>query len=196
MTPKRQMCAQCARPLTTCYCQLIETKTNAWPVCLIQHVKEATHAKGPARIAQLSLNNIKTIQLTDRDPFVPPEKAHDYWQGPALIYPNTEKNDVVELRGTEPRPLIFLDGTWRKSKAMLLNSPYLQSLPRYSFSPERPSGYRIRKASLPDYLSTLESIVSVLEILEGRENNYAQMLEVMDWMVDRQLSFIETKNAD
>ncbi len=134
MTPKRQMCAQCARPLTTCYCQLIETKTNAWPVCLIQHVKEATHAKGTARIAQLSLNNIKTIQLADRDPFVPPEKAHDYWQRPALIYPNIENNDVVELRGTEPRPLIFLDGTWRKSKAMLLNSPYLQSLPRYSFS--------------------------------------------------------------
>ena len=88
------MCAQCARPLTTCYCQLIETKTNAWPVCIIQHVKEAAHAKGTARIAQLSLSNIKTIQLADRDPFVPPEKAHDYWQRPALIYPNTENIEV------------------------------------------------------------------------------------------------------
>lgn len=191
MTPKRQMCAQCARPLTTCYCRLIKTKSNAWPICIIQHVREATHAKGTARIAQLSLSNIVTIQQGDREPFTPPESDQDYWQRPALIYPNTENKDVAELVGTETRPLVFLDGTWRKSKAMLLNSPYLRSLPRYSFSFERPSHYRIRKASSPEYFSTLESIVAVLEILEGREKNYAQMLEVMDWMVDKQLEFIK-----
>jgi len=191
MTPKRQMCAQCARPLTTCYCQLIETKSNTWPVCIIQHVREATHAKGTARIAQLSLNNIVTIQQGDREPFTPPENDPDYWQRSALIYPDNENKDVIELVGTEARPLIFLDGTWRKSKAMLLNSAYLRSLPRYSFSSERLSHYRIRKASSPNYFSTLESIAAVLEILEGREKNYAQMLEVMDWMVDKQLEFIE-----
>ena len=191
MTPKRQVCAQCTRPLTTCYCWLIRTKSNAWPICIIQHVREATHAKGTARIAQLSLNNIVTIQQGDREPFTPPENDQDYWQRPALIYPNTENKDVAELVGTEARPLIFLDGTWRKSKAMLLNSSYLRSLPRYSFSLERPSHYRIRKASSPNYFSTLESIVAVLETLEGREKNYAQMLEVMDWMVDKQLEFIE-----
>jgi DTW domain-containing protein len=191
MTPKRQVCAQCARPLTTCYCWLIRTKSNAWPICIIQHVREATHAKGTARIAQLSLNNIVTIQQGDREPFTPPENDQDYWQRPALIYPNTENKDVAELVGAEARPLIFIDGTWRKSKAMLLNSPYLRSLPRYSFSLERPSHYRIRKASSADYFSTLESIVAVLETLEGREKNYAQMLEVMDWMVDKQLEFIE-----
>ncbi|MDO7565558.1 MAG: DTW domain-containing protein [OM182 bacterium] len=191
---KRQTCQQCAKPLSTCYCHLIEKKANAWPVCLIQHLNESSHAKGTARIAQLSLKNLRTIQLGDREPFTPPENDSDSWCHPVLIYPNSENRDIAELVGTSPRPLIVLDGTWRKSKAMLLSSSYLQSLSKYSFETERPSRYRIRKASSPDFLSTLESIVAILETLEGTGNDYAQMLEVMDWMVTTQLGFINSTN--
>ena len=187
---KRQTCEQCAKPLSTCYCHLIEKKANAWTVCHIQHLNEYTHAKGTARIAHLSLKKLRTIQLSDHEPFTPPENDSDFWCNPVLIYPNSENRDIAELVGTSPRPLVVLDGTWRKSKAMLLGSSYLQSLPKYSFETERPSRYRIRKASSPDLLSTLESIVAILETLEGTGKDYAQMLEVMDWMVNTQLSFI------
>ena len=184
------MCQQCYKPLSTCYCHLIEKKANAWPVCLIQHSNESSHAKGTARIAQLSLKKLRTIQLGDHEPFTQPQNDSDFWCNPVLIYPNSENRDIAELVGTSPRPLVVLDGTWRKSKAMLLSSSYLQSLPKYSFETERPSRYRIRKASSPDLLSTLESIVAILETLEGAGNDYAQMLEVMDWMVNTQLGFI------
>ena len=159
-------------------------------MCLVQHLNESGHAKGTARIAQLSLKKLRTIQLGDHEPFTPPESNSDFWCNPVLVYPNSENRDIAELVGTSPRPLVVLDGTWRKSKAMLLSSSYLQSLPKYSFETERPSKYRIRKASSPDLLSTLESIVAILETLEGTGNDYAQMLEVMDWMVNTQLSFI------
>lgn len=159
-------------------------------MCLIQHLNESNHAKGTARIAQLSLKKLSTIQLGDHEPFTPSENDSDFRCHPVLIYPNSENRDIAELVGTSPRPLLVLDGTWRKSKAMLLSSPYLQSLQKYSFETKRPSRYRIRKASSPDFFSTLESIVAILETLEGTGNNYAQMLDVMDWMVNTQLGFI------
>lgn len=108
-----------------------------------------------------------------------------------LIYPGTDSQDIRELADQAPRPLVFIDGTWRKSKAILLGSPFLQSLPRYSFKPGRQPRYRIRKAAQPDFYSTLEAIVELLNSVEAAPANYSQLLDVMDWMIEQQLKFID-----
>lgn len=196
--PRRIDCESCRKPPALCYCHLIRQHVNEWPVRLLQHHREKGHARGTARIAQLSLNTLSTVELRDREVFAPPAEERESWCDAILLYPGEDGGavDIASLKGSAPRPLIVVDGTWRKSKAIVLGSPYLQSLPRYSFSTEAKPRYRIRKASRADFFSTLEAIVFALSAVETGAAGYAQMLEVMDWMVDQQLRFIERSSAD
>lgn len=111
-----------------------------------------------------------------------------------LIYPGPDSQDISELADQPPRPLVFIDGTWRKSKAILLGSPFLQSLPRYSFQAINEPRYRIRKAARADYFSTLEAIVTVLNSVERPSTDFSQLLDVMDWMIEQQLEFINSND--
>ena len=124
-------------------------------------------------------------------PFMPDPVQSARWENAVLIYPGTDSQDIRELADQAPRPFVFIDGTWRKSKAILLGSPFLQSLPRYSFQPGQQPRYRIRKAAQPDFYSTLEAIVEVLNSVEAAPANYSQLLDVMDWMIEQQLKFID-----
>lgn len=184
--PRRATCPHCRKPLRVCFCHLIKPVDNQWPLLLVQHLEEARHAIGTARIAQLGLAQCETLSVGDNtvvDAHMLPEGPGD---GPVLIYPG-EAEDISLLQGSRPRPLIVIDASWRKSRRILYNSPYLRSLPRYSLSPSQPSRYRIRKASSPGLISTLEAVVQVLGTLEQRPQIYQGLLTVMDWMIARQL---------
>ncbi len=188
-------CDKCRKPLSVCYCHLIKPHENHWPVEIIQHNQEKSHAIGTSRIAELSISNINVSEVKDNTPFTVDPAQSARWKNAVLIYPGTDSKDISELSDQTPRPLVFIDGTWRKSKAILLGSPFLQSLPRYSFKPGAQPRYRIRKASRADYYSTLEAIVEVLNRLEPSPANYSQLLEVMDWMVEQQLGFINRSDV-
>lgn len=122
-----------------------------------------------------------------------PDAAHpslfpDSVAPPALIYPGEDAEPIAALQSQSVRPLLFLDATWRKSHRMLMESPWLQSLPRYALANQTTSRYRIRRASRPDALSTLEAIVETLGMVEGDVQRYASMLAVMDHLVDEQIA--------
>jgi len=177
--------------LSVCYCHLIKRQDNHWPVEIVQHSRESRHAIGTSRIAELSLSSINVSEARDNKPFMPDPVQSARWENAVLIYPGTDSQDIRELADQAPRPFVFIDGTWRKSKAILLGSPFLQSLPRYSFQPGQQPRYRIRKAAQPDFYSTLEAIVEVLNSVEAAPANYSQLLDVMDWMIEQQLKFID-----
>ena len=62
--------------------------------------------------------------------------------------------------------LIIIDGTWRKSRKILIKNPYLQTLPRLVLQ-DLPAGqYTIRKARKPHQLATLEATCTALAQLE------------------------------
>lgn len=187
---KREVCERCDRPPVACYCHLIQQHSNRWPVHIVQHAAEQSHARGTALIAQLSLTAHATYTVLDRESFA--GTAIPSADSAVLIYPDDQPNDAQQnircLQGLPPRPLIFVDGTWRKSKAIVLNSPYLRSLPRYTVTPSESPRYRVRKAARPDFYSILESIVTALTTLEQTED-FDQMLQVMDWMVEQQLRY-------
>ncbi len=192
MAQGRRLCRRCERPLTTCYCELITPQTSSWPLRLVQHAAERAHPRGTARIAQLSLAGLSTHEVADDEPFHPAESDALDWADAVLIYPTDhpaeQSRDIEELKGRAPRPIVFVDGTWRKSKAIVLGSPLLRSLPRYSFQATSAPRYRVRKAKRPDFYSTLEAIVAVLNTLEETDT-YSQLLEVMDAMVESELAF-------
>lgn len=203
----RKRCERCNRPTQLCYCALITPIDNVWPVHILQHPLETRHALGTARIASLGLANC-TLTLWERacsrvlesshsplrgqGPL--PQDARRFYrgQGPlpqnaVLIYPGEDARPLWALAGEPPRPLVFIDATWRKSRRMLFESPELAALPRYALDSPPPSRYRIRKEPAPDALSTLEAIVFTLEQLEEAEARYRPLLSVMDTLIEQQI---------
>jgi DTW domain-containing protein YfiP len=181
----RQRCAQCMRPLPSCYCKDLIALNNEWPVCILQDPQEQRHPLGTARIAQLGLQNCQLHVVTDgSEAFAASLFPHP----PALIYPGKDSQALRELPAQPIQTLVFIDATWRKSRRLLLESEALQALPRYALTHTPPSRYRIRREPEPGALSTLEAIVWSLSWLERQQGKYEPLLKVMDKLVDEQIS--------
>ncbi len=181
----RPACQQCLRPPAVCYCHTIQTVCNQWPVYILQHPKEVSHAIGTARIAQLSLQVCETtIAETPEQQKAFEEQLID--TQPLLVYPGEYSQSVVELDKNTVRPLVFLDGSWRKTRRMLHESNLLASLPRIT-TPMPLSRYKIRKEPVPEAVSTVEAIVEVLGILEQDSDKFQPLLNTMDWMIAQQI---------
>ena len=146
---KRLICKQCKRPLKVCYCHTIQHIDNRWPIHILQHPAESTHAIGTARIASLSLNQcqLQIGENFDDDALesVVSDGVNAEVQQPLLIYPGEGSQNLAELDPLQPQPLIFIDASWRKSRRMLLGSPALMQFPKVSFQPATVYRYGIRK---------------------------------------------------
>jgi DTW domain-containing protein len=115
---------------------------------------------------------------------------------PALIYPGADAAPVSQLLGCPPRPLLFIDATWRKSRRLLHEYPELARLQRYALHDMPPSRYRIRKSTQVDAVSSLEAIVHTLELLEQAPGRYTTLLKAMDWMIAQQINYIGTERLN
>lgn len=104
-----------------------------------------------------------------------------------LLYPGAGAIDVAEHPPHGPVTLVVVDGTWWQAKKLLRENPALAKLPRYSFTPPRPSEYRIRKEPNEAYVSTIEALVHVLGVLEGDPQRFLALLAPFRAMVDAQI---------
>jgi DTW domain-containing protein len=194
----RPLCQTCKRPLPVCYCSALVNIANKVKVLIIQHPLEEKHPFNTGRMANLCLNNSELIIAeqfsdTELDTILAIPSALLYPSLPWL--PETDKADraenTVASNTTENRPkhriqqLIVIDATWRKSKKILHLNPRLQILTRMSLSGDLKSNYQIRKTSIADGLSTLESIVKAMAILEP-EINFHPMLKPFEKMIAMQ----------
>ena len=98
---------------------------------------------------------------------------------PMVVFPAEYAEENRELIAQHALPaliadkqplFILLDGTWAQAKKMFRKSPYLNSFPVLSFSPEKLSEYLVRKATKDNQLATAEVASLVLESL-GEFNN-------------------------
>jgi DTW domain-containing protein YfiP len=211
---KRSLCCQCLRPLTVCFCHTIHVVDNHWPIIILQHAGETNRAIGTAKIAQLSLKNCQTyiyqthIKLnhtkqTKNDKLSDTQtREHNKRlvesiceQAPLLVYPGDNSITVEQLatdvnkkpQTQDKAPLLFIDGTWRKSRRMLYECPALAALPRVSLLSGQASRYLIRKVPNDSALSTVEAIAASLSALEGSKDKYQSLLNSMDWMIEQQI---------
>lgn len=183
----RPLCLRCTRPLPACYCHLLVAVDNHWPVLILQHAGESRHALNTARIAQLCLQRVAVQKVQDGDSDATLQQilpAH--LPAPVLVYPGEGGIPPAQLAAAPAVPLLFLDASWRKSRRMFLQSPWLQGLPRMALAPMAPARYRIRREPRPGYRSTLEAIVEVLGMVDGCPAEV--MLPIMDWMVAQQIA--------
>lgn len=188
----RPRCTQCQRPQTVCLCHTITAIANRWPVIILQHPDEAKHAIGTAVIAQLSLSQCQTINYEfspNSQSGVESPSSIDLilQQQPILVFPEEDGDDMASLAADEVRPLLFLDGTWRKSRRMLYERPELTALSKLTIHSQQLSRYRIRKTPNDNALSTVEAIAYSLALLERDTEKYKPLLASMDWMIDQQI---------
>jgi len=159
----------------------------------LQHPDEASNKKATAIIAELGLQQYQRWVGEDF-------KEHDALNqllenetgGVAVLYPTdgAEKLDVnLELTSARSiEVLIVIDGTWRKARKIWRLNPQLHQLQAVTFNEVLSSDYRIRKEPEAGCLSTVESIVFALRLLEGKPQAYQGLLDLFIEMVDFQIS--------
>lgn len=181
----RQICPTCQRPLKVCYCSALVHIANRIKVLIIQHPLEQKHPFNTGRMAHLCLDN---SELVVAESLSEAELARLLAPRSALLYPSLEWLPAVEpleastLQARELEQLVVIDATWRKSKKILHLHPALQQLPRISFKGDLHSNYQIRRSSLANSLSTLESIVAAMQELEP-ERDFQVMLQPFEKMI-------------
>jgi len=186
---KRKTCPICQRPLSVCICHKIKEIDNLWPIWILQDSTEKKHAIGTAKIANLSLSQCNTFTAEYAQCNETLTSSIESL-APVLVYPGDDVLTLDELAVEATRPLLFLDGTWRKTKKMFYEIPILKDMPRLSINPDSISRYRIRKTPNDSAISTLEAIVYVLSKLENDTEKYQPMLEAMDWMIEKQIEYM------
>jgi DTW domain-containing protein YfiP len=163
---------------------------------ILQHPMEVDHAKGSARLLQLSVAGATMVTGETFDPVELQRLLEQEGRVPLLLYPELPGEralgiaappaiDPAALAQPSRLLLVVLDGTWRKSRKMLYLNPLLQTLPRLGLAQMAPSHYRIRKAHAADQLSTLEATCHALGQLEGAPQRYQSLLNSFDAFVAR-----------
>ena len=165
---------------------------NRVSVLIIQHPDEEFHPFNTGRIVQHCLSRCETVvarQISEENL----KKA--VGDSAALLYPTMSWMNAAPAVGVSSEMnkecvsgLVLLDATWRKSKRLLHENPHLQLLPRLSLQDGLLSKYRIRKSSIENALSTVESTAAALELIEG-DTKYRRLLEPFDKMVHMQLEY-------
>ena len=108
--------------------------------------------------------------------------------GAGLLFPSDKAIDLVpELcEGKDcPTHLIVLDGTWSKAKRIYFENLWLHKFQHYNLPLSVPSMYgSVRREPKVGCLSTVESIVFALKLLEPATVGLDSLLEVFDSMIE------------
>lgn len=171
---------------------------------MLQHPLEVHQAKGSARLLHLSLpHSVLVTGETFTEAALralisaPLHASTSTPRHTLLLYPESPVSPAMSivpdrnnLHDPQQLRLIVLDGTWRKSRKMLHLNPLLQRLPRLALKAMPASRYRIRKAHLPDQLSTLEATCAALAQLEGDAGRFEPLLTAFDGFVAQQSGYM------
>jgi len=185
----RETCYVCFKPRSTCICASIVPIDNRTGVFVLQHPREWAHPIGTARLVDLGLSKSEVVVAVSTAELLTPIALPPRT---GLLFPRDDARDLEGLPAEErPEHLLVLDGTWRQARSLYRHNPWLRGLAHYRLSPSAPSRYRIRKEPRPDYVSTLESVLLALRILEPETCGHAGLLAAFDAMIDTQVRHME-----
>lgn len=190
----REVCLRCRRPKTVCWCDAVTRVPSQTRVVFIQHPREAKVPISTCRMAHLSLPNSELhigIAATGN----PALEAACAQPDVAVLFPSETATDVDDL-AQAPKTLVVVDGTWSNAKKVVEKCPILSKLPRLKFFPDQPGNYRIRKEPDEHCLATIEATAFVLERLERAPKRFTPILSAFDAMVEKQLDYIKSSQAN
>jgi DTW domain-containing protein YfiP len=173
---------------TLCLCALIRPIATRTRLVLLLHQLEREKPTNTGRLAARCLSN---SVVAERGLGTAVMAAAPPWAAPGtealLLYPHAEARPLLDWRASaRPIVLVVPDGTWRQAQRARRRIAGLAGLPCVALPPGGPSSYRLRHATSPDRLATIEAIARALGILEGPEIEQ-QLDYIFRVMVDRTL---------
>jgi DTW domain-containing protein len=176
-------CPDCFLHRSLCVCALIPRVATRTRVVLVMHQLELNKPTNTGRLAARCLPNSEILvrgrAAAHREPAAFPGT-------PLLLFPHATAQPLEGWRDSPlPITLIVPDGTWRQAARARGRVPGADQIPCVSL-PAPTTGYRLRQATRPGRLSTMEAIARALGILEG-PGVEESLLHLHQIMVDRTL---------
>jgi len=169
---KRLICFKCGYPQSTCLCVWVNPITTPLNIIILQHPKEAKHAKNTVKLLKLGLKTITILQGEKPEDWEElAQKVTNQPQSYCLSYPNEQSISLESISSPVHKKkyfpvnhnVIFIDASWRKALKIWHLNPWLQQCNSWHFSNPPDNQYHIRHTTQASSLSTLESVVYVLE---------------------------------
>src|SRR5687767_12491627 len=176
-------CDHCFLHRSLCLCALIPRLQTRTRLVLVIHQLELNKPTNTGRLAARCLPNSEILvrgRAADHRATAP------FAGTPLLLFPHADAQPLERWRDSPlPVTLIVPDGTWRQAARARRRVAGAEQIPCVAL-PGPGSGYRLRQATRPGRLSTLEAIARALGILEGPAVEEA-LLHIHQVMVDRTL---------
>lgn len=170
MIDSREKCYNCNRPKKSCLCKYINQIQTNTKFVILMHPKEFKKTKNnTGKLTQLSLQNSQIhvgIDFSDNEKIntlIDNTNNNCY-----VLYPSDTsiKLNHENIKEKNKDIVIFIiDSTWPCSNKILRLSKNLQKLPKVSFEHNKISQYKIKTQPNELSLSTIESTLCVLELL-------------------------------
>ena len=204
----REKCYACYRPKKSCMCEYIQKIDTNTRFIIIMHPKEFKKTKNnTGRFTHQSLPNSKIYigidfnQDKEINSIINDENNSCY-----VLYPGDDSiklNHQTIQQENKKNVIFIIDSTWPCSNKILAVSKNISALPKVSFVHDKSSAYKIKTQPNEYCLSTIESTLCILELLnkhkiENIPQNYLDnFLKPFEKMVDYQVDCIlksDTKN--
>lgn len=224
----REKCYNCYRPKSSCMCEHVHSFNTNTKFIILMHPKEFKKVKnGTGHFTHLALQNSELFIGVDftnhakineiiatHESFVlyPSKEAINLSTTNPHAKPNIVKNEVNSFTSFSPshaKPNIakknmavfIIDSTWACSLKMIRESKNLQALGHLSFTSSKLSQFKIKEQPAEYCLSTIESTLCVLELLnywhvESIEKEELELfLRPFEKMVEYQLNHIKNSTS-
>lgn len=201
----RQKCYKCYRPQSSCMCEHVHTIETQTKFIILMHPKEFKKIKnGTGHLTHLALKNSELfvgIDFSDNKAINEIIFTHNSF----VLYPskdaiNLSSRDIKEYTNDieDKKTAIFLiDSTWACSIKMLRESKNLKALKHISFENTKLSQFKIKEQPADYCLSTIESTLTVLELLNKCDKENIKSLDLdmflnpFHKMIEYQIKYIE-----
>ena len=199
----RNLCTDCWQPDFNCYCHAIEKFDPHIEFVVLIHPVEARRRIATGRMSYLSLENshiIRGMSFADCPTvgrLLADSNYHNVMlargEGSIDLTNMSEQQKEKHFTSDKKLRVFVIDGTWTNAGKMITRSPNLQKLPRFCFTPDKPSNIRVRKQPNPLCYCTLEAIHHLIGLLgpsqgfdvSGRTHD--NLLKPFNWMVGQQV---------
>ena len=164
----REKCYRCYRPKSSCMCEYFEHIKTETKFVVLVHPKEFKKVKNnTGHFTHQSLANSELfvgIDFSAHKLINEIIKTHDSY----ILFPSQNALNLTNehpKRSDKPLAIFLVDSTWACTKKIFTQSKNLQNLKHMSFTTTKTSQYEIKVQPDENYLSTIESTLVVLELL-------------------------------
>ncbi|MDQ7067915.1 MAG: tRNA-uridine aminocarboxypropyltransferase [Sulfurimonas sp.] len=164
----REKCYECFRPKSSCMCEHFEHIQTQTKFVVLMHPKEFKKVKNnTGHFTHKSLENSELfigIDFSEHKRINEIIATHESY----ILFPSVDAlnlSDKKPKKSSKPLAIFLIDSTWACTKKMFTQSTNLNTLKHMSFKTSRTSAYEIKTQPDDAYLSTIESTLVVLELL-------------------------------